>query len=278
MLQRLTVWFVLCLTAHLWADNASQSFLDSHQYSVTGIQRYECIFGKDFVSAGGLETTQEFVALLNLKAGERVLDVGSGTGGSAFYMAREFGVFVEGVDISLNMVAQARKRADEMHLPVVFTPVDVMQLEYPPASFDVIYSRDTLLHIAQKKELFQKFRRWLKPEGRLLITDYCISEAPVTQEFQAYLEDRQYQLLTVPKYEQMLRDTGFEQVRAENRTEQFIRLLSGELQKFENEKPTFLQQFSEQDYQDITNGWQAKVNRCSQGLQQWGLFLGVNPG
>ena len=48
--------------------------------------RYEKIFGEDFVSTGGITTTSEFVAKLNLKKGDYVLDVGCGIGGSAFLM------------------------------------------------------------------------------------------------------------------------------------------------------------------------------------------------
>ena len=65
-----------------------QEFLDQQQYSKNGILRYEKIFGKHFVSTGGRETTVDFVKMLDLKTKQRVLDVGSGIGGSAFYMAQ----------------------------------------------------------------------------------------------------------------------------------------------------------------------------------------------
>lgn len=53
-----------------------------------GILRYERIFGDNFISTGGIETTEEFVKMLNLKPKEHVLDVGSGIGGGDFYMAK----------------------------------------------------------------------------------------------------------------------------------------------------------------------------------------------
>ena len=259
------------------SKKALQKFLDGHQYTVNGIQRYEEIFGKDFISTGGLETTQEFVGLLGLKAGERVLDVGAGVGGGAFYMARHFGAFVEGIDLSYNGVRQARERAAELGLSPSFMLLDVMAAQYPDNSFDVIYSRDTILHIANKAELFSKFRRWLKPGGRLLISDYCVGDQPFSEDFRSYLKDRQYKLVTVEQYGNLLEQAGFEQVRAENRTAQFIDVLSRELTAFENNKETFLQQFSEKDYLDLASGWKVKMKRCAQGLHQWGLFQAVNP-
>lgn len=68
-----------------------QQWLDQNQYSRKGILRYEAIFGRTYVSVGGETTTREFVAQLNLSPGMKVLDIGCGSGGSAFHMARRSG-------------------------------------------------------------------------------------------------------------------------------------------------------------------------------------------
>lgn len=65
-----------------------QEFLDGQQYSKKGILKYEQIFGDRYVSTGGERTTSDFCALIHLQKGQRVLDVGCGIGGSAFYMAK----------------------------------------------------------------------------------------------------------------------------------------------------------------------------------------------
>lgn len=62
--------------------------------------------------------SQQFVSLLNLKKGQTVLDVGCGIGGSAFYMARDFGVKVLGIDLSSNMINLALQRRDEVGISV----------------------------------------------------------------------------------------------------------------------------------------------------------------
>ena len=56
--------------------SASKEFLDNHQYTKNGVLRYEKIFGKHFISTGGINTTRKFVDKLNLKKGQNVLDVG----------------------------------------------------------------------------------------------------------------------------------------------------------------------------------------------------------
>merc|ERR1712061_149155 len=74
-------------------DGLSQKrseFLDSGQYTINGITRYERIFGRNYVSEGGLQSTQYFTGFLKpLPPRARVLDMGCGIGGSAFFLARE---------------------------------------------------------------------------------------------------------------------------------------------------------------------------------------------
>lgn len=65
-----------------------QVFLDAQQYSKKGILKYEKVFGHRYVSTGGEHTTMEFCRLLHLQRGQKVLDVGCGIGGSAFFMAQ----------------------------------------------------------------------------------------------------------------------------------------------------------------------------------------------
>lgn len=93
------------------------------------------------------DTTQEFVKMLDLQPGQRVLDVGCGIGGGDFYMAENFDVSVVAIDLSVNMISLALERAIGRHCAVQFEIADCTKKEFPVNTFDVIYSRDTLLHI-----------------------------------------------------------------------------------------------------------------------------------
>merc|ERR1712168_1328305 len=137
-----------------------QTWLDQNQYTRKGILRYEAIFGRTYVSVGGETTTREFCSQLGLRPGMKVLDIGCGTGGSAFYMAREFGVDVHGIDLASNMIGIAQDYRAEMEPAVKhrvqFYIEDALTMEYPENFYDVVYSRDTILHITDKKQLFGK--------------------------------------------------------------------------------------------------------------------------
>ncbi len=163
---------------------------------------------------------QDFVSQLNLKPGQRVLDVGCGIGGGDFYMAAEHGVFVHGIDLSVNMVLIAIERAGKVPggASVSFEIADCTLASYPPQSFDVIYSRDTILHIQDKPALFRRFAEWLKPGGRVLISDYCRSAEKPSGSFAKYIAQRGYDLHSVAGYGKMIEEAGFVSVEADDRT------------------------------------------------------------
>ncbi|KMT04343.1 hypothetical protein BVRB_8g184180 [Beta vulgaris subsp. vulgaris] len=254
-------------------DKGFQRFLDSSQYKCNSILRYERVFGPGYVSTGGFETTKEFVSKLDLKPGQKVLDVGCGIGGGDFYMAENFDVEVVGIDLSINMISFALERSIGLKCAVEFEVADCTKKPYPEQSFDVIYSRDTILHIQDKPALFRNFYKWLKPGGKVLISDYCKSSGPPSAEFAMYIKQRGYDLHDVEAYGQMLKDAGFVDVIAQDKTDQFIQVLQKELDSLEKEKDKFIADFSEGDYNDIVDGWKAKLIRTKVGEQRWGLFI-----
>ncbi|KAL5697414.1 phosphoethanolamine N-methyltransferase [Ranunculus cassubicifolius] len=251
-----------------------QQFLDNAQYKCNGILRYERVFGEGFVSTGGIDITKEFVGKLDLKPGHKVLDVGCGIGGGDFYMAENFGADVIGIDLSVNMINFALERAIERKCAVEFEVADCTTKQYPDNSFDVIYSRDTILLIQDKPALFKSFFKWLKPGGKVLISDYCKSAGTPSLKFGEYIKQRGYDLHDVGIYRQMLRNAGFSEVIAEDRTDQFVKVLQKELDVLEKEKGEFIRDFSEKDYNEIVDSWKSEVIRSSSaGEQRWGLFI-----
>lgn len=290
-----------------------RSFLDQQQYSPESINRYEAVFGRGYVSTGGESTTREMVELLDLKKGQRVLDIGCGIGGGDFFMADNYGVHVHALDLSVNMVMLALERAagratsgggaaapngaaaangaaanganvltavipaQQVPHDVTFEVSDAMTRDFPAASFDVVYSRDTLLHIQDKAKIFSRIFGWLKPGGRVLITDYARSDSDPSPGFAAYIKQRGYDLHPVKEYGRLLEAAGFVDVRAEDRTEQFVSCLTKELQRVEDDKEAFLGRFGQDGYDAIVGGWNDKLARAGDGEQRWGLFIAKKP-
>jgi len=255
-----------------------QEFLDTNQYSTNGITRYEEIFGKTFVSTGGKTTTEAFVAMLDLKPGMKVLDIGSGAGGSAFLMARKYGVDVHGIDLSTNMNALSLSHRQSMEPEVKhrvnFYIEDADKMEFPANFYDVVYSRDTIMHFsdAMRNKVYRNILKTLKPGGKLLVSDYCRGEKESTQEFLDYEKQRGYNLWTVKRYGKCLDDTGFSNVVATDKTDFLIQSMRRELKNFYEMKGHFINKYSQKDFDDLESGWKEKLVWCPDGLFAWGLF------
>jgi phosphoethanolamine N-methyltransferase len=240
---------------------------DTDQYTPKEIEKYEAIYGRHFVSPGGEACARECIARLGLAPGDRVLDVGSGLGGSAFLMARERGACVDGIDVSTDMVALASDRCREEHLEdrVTFRCGDCLDVA-ASSVYRAVYSRDVFLHVADKSRLLEVLREALLPGGRLLFTDYCRGDAAPSDAFASYVAERGYHLLSVPGYEECLRDAGFVAVEGEDWTARFVEILRRELHALPAAG------LDADDEADLRRGWQGKIARAERGEQRWGFF------
>jgi len=264
-----------------------QEFLDKCQYSINGILRYEKIFGPGYVSTGGKETTETFVSKMNLKEGEKVLDVGCGIGGGDFYMAKKYAVTVHGLDLSANMISLAMERqlkileqGDRSASKVVFEISDATERKFRPNSFHAIYSRDTILHIQDKSALFSAMYSWTRPGGRLLISDYCCGEEDRnlwSDAFTTYVQQRGYHLHTVQQYGKLIEGAGYCEVEAVDVTDYLVERCEDELARIKPMEEEFVAEFSREDLEYLVSGWKSKVARCLQGDQRWGLFIAKKP-
>ena len=102
------------------------------------------------------------------KAGERIVDVGCGSGAVSIALAQQVGPggHVMGIDISAPMLARARQTAPA-GLPVDFVLADATVYPFEPASLDLLVSRFGVMFFADPALSFANLRRALKPSGRL---------------------------------------------------------------------------------------------------------------
>lgn len=253
-----------------------QKFLDEVQYSRSGLKRYEWIFGETFLSTGGIETTKKVLSQVSINNGSHILDIGSGIGGHSFIMAELFQATVHGIDLSKNMMEIAEKHLEKRpHLKdrIKFEIKDCTKCEFPENSFDLVYCRDTLLHIEPKVELFKNIRKWLKPGGYVLFTDYVRGEdsKKYSDEFKQYLNQRSYHMSTLSDYRSILVQSGFKDINVKDWNVEFKEALQMELDKLRNSKDEFLGAFSQKDFDDLESGWLSKIKRVSQNNQGWVL-------
>lgn len=113
-----------------------------------------------------------------LRPGAAVLDAGCGRGGTALYLAREFGVRVQGVNVADEQVAFATRAAHEAGLAhlATFGLMDYLHLGFAPAAFDHVFTNETTMYVRSLADLFASFAGVLKPGGRYTLATWCINE------------------------------------------------------------------------------------------------------
>jgi len=268
------------MTLQQTADSSSPKYDNNGQYSRKGILRYERIFGEGYISTGGHATTEYLCTKLEgrLLPGARVLDVGCGIGGAMFFLAKEYGAKVTGIDLAPEMIAIAQERADELKDSVnaKFILGDILE-EPAGETFDILWSRDALMHLPDKAKLFTRLLDLLEPGGKLVITDYCKGTGAGSPEFQAYVASTGYNLTDPENYGKILEAAGFVDVVAEDATDKFIDIMKNESERLSSNPEAFVKEFSEQDLNYLRDRWAMKDVFCKAGDMKWGIFQACKP-
>jgi SAM-dependent methyltransferase len=163
-------------------DNVYSDFESSAE---TAVRR--AAFGEDIGQTSWLTADDwlRFADLAGARENARVLEVGSGSGGPAVYLATNRGCDITGVDINEHGVENARRLAADRGVSdrATFQAVDASRpLPFPPATFDAILSNDAMCHIANRLDALRDWHRVLRPGGRILYTDALIVTGRVTAE------------------------------------------------------------------------------------------------
>lgn len=130
-----------------------------------------------FLFLGAVKTMmQSMIKLANIQAGEKVLDIGCGTGTLAILAKQTVGQHAEiyGTDAAPEMIERARQKAQQDHVDVDFQTGLAENIQFPDDTFDLVMNSLMMHHLPaelQQRALIDIYRV-LKPGGRLLIVDF----------------------------------------------------------------------------------------------------------
>lgn len=127
----------------------------------------------DQFHAGGLEATRQLAALAGIGRDQHVLDVGSGVGGPARFLAETHGCSVVGVDLAVEYcrLAEALTARCGLKDKATFRPADALDLPFADASFGAVWTQHAAMNVADRPRLYREMRRVLRPGGIVALYD-----------------------------------------------------------------------------------------------------------
>jgi ubiquinone/menaquinone biosynthesis C-methylase UbiE len=155
------------LRAALLADG-----VDPDHPTIEALAPYDHFHGR------GLEATEELADQLTIAQGDHILDIGSGIGGPARYIAERFGARITGIDLTAEFCEVARHLTQVLGLEdrVDFKQGDASAMPFGDASFDGAYSMNVSMNIADKAGFYAEIHRVLRPGGWLVLSE--IAQGP----------------------------------------------------------------------------------------------------
>ena len=249
---------------------------------------YSTIWGGEDIHVGLYERADEPIfsasrrtvermaaSLEGLGPDSRVLDMGSGYGGSARYLANALGCRVVALNLSEVENERARALNREAGLDELVEVVDgsFESIPYGDEHFDVAWSQDAILHSGERETVLNEVARVLKPGGRFTFTDPMQADGCPDGVLQPILDRIHLDSLGSPSFyrraaeEAGLRDAGFED-HSEHLSIHYARVL----EETERREDELLESVDEGYIRRMKKGLQHWVDGGHNGYLAWGIF------
>lgn len=254
----------LILQLILSVSNAStKSTLEKikDEYNPDYCHLLEAAYGTAMMSEGGYEAIDHMFKNLDLN-NKKALDIGSGLGGVAYYLAQKHGTEVTGLKINPWMVEESMcMMPAELKNKLAFVESTTNDhLPFPDNSFDIVYSKGVFCHIEQKENLIKECYRVLKSGGVLIINDWlspfkgtwgsCIQRLVELEGLSLYAE-------TIDGYLQLLSHAQFKEIEYKDCSQNYGSYNENIVEnlKTPRQKESFLKFFNEKLYNEALEGY-----------------------
>eukprot|EP00058_Branchiostoma_floridae_P014249 XP_002599737.1 hypothetical protein BRAFLDRAFT_131043 [Branchiostoma floridae] len=187
-------------------------------YGDTGDIKVEDVSKFDSLHYHGVQAVDEAIQRFNIGKDTRVLDVGSGIGGPARYLAWKTGCHVTALELQHDhhVTGEVLTKRCNLSERVRHVCGDIMDIDLGHGSYDLVTSWLVFCHIPDKKKVSEQCLQHLKPGGKMLVEDlFALGDlSDVSEDIRANYFD----FINIQDYKQQISDAGFANVQVEDLT------------------------------------------------------------
>ena len=256
----------------------------SEVYAGPGGKLWELLMGEE-IHVGGAEHTDVLAQKIGLDGdggeGLNLIDICSALGGAVRHLAEKYGVNVFGLDITPEMVAEAKKRTEGKPYAekIEYKIGSGLDIPAKPNTFDVVWGQDAWCYIRDKPRLISEANRVLKKGGILAFTDWIWGSATLTEEESDYLMEFMVfpDLQTLDGYKKLIEGEGLRIIETEDLSDDFASHVDIYVGILKENKQNIIDGFGAELYEYAEGGllaWQKASHEKKVGR---GLFIAKKP-
>jgi len=252
-----------------------------HEYNDNMVTMLELIWGEGYMAPGGKGNVARLLEGTE-PGGKCILDIGCGIGGPAMDMVRQHGAQVVGIDLEAPLIRRASAVARQAGLQehCTFKCVEPGPLQFPDQSFDIVVSSGAITQTDGKAAIFSEIMRVLRPGGFFSCYEWMKEEGEPSDDLRYWIEVEEltYAFETLPRYGELLRDAGFDDVVTTDASDWYRREARREYELIKGDLYEEMVRLLGQEVADhFVEDWRALVVVCDSGEMRQGYCRGRKP-
>jgi sarcosine/dimethylglycine N-methyltransferase len=227
---------------------------------------------------GGLAAVETLAARARIGPGMHVLDVCSGVGGPARFLAHHYGCRVSGLDLteSRHRAALRLTRMVGLDHLVDFHHGDAQDMPFADATFDVVIGQEAFAHVPDKARLIGECARVAKPGGRIAFTDIVRRESLPQDALERLRREMTFLTLeSLEGYGRLLHAAGCTVEECEDLGDPWTGILEQRLEMYRSLRPTTIAKFGEEHFRRWDAAYSFFVGLYRSGELTGGRFVAV---
>ncbi len=259
-------------------DYYNSNDADNFYYHIWGgkdihIGIYENI--EEDVAVASERTVSAMASQCQINPQTQILDVGSGYGGSARWLASKFGCHVTCLNLSESQNSRNRVMTDEQNLTDRINIIDGNFEDIPAENqhFDLVWSQDAILHSGQRERVLEEVDRVLKPGGEFIFTDPMQARDCPVGVLQPVLERIHLDSLgSFSFYQQQAQRLGWEEVSNSDLTPHLVTHYTRVRQELVKRREMLVGKISDDYIDRMIQGLSLWIDAGNNGYLSWGIL------